>query len=369
MLFTVVMAGGSGTRFWPESRAKRPKQLLPMFGDKTMIRATLHRLGDLVPSERSLIATTALLAEPIAKELPELAKDAILIEPCKRDTAPAIGLAALHVVKKDPKGIMAIMPSDHVIQNAAAFQQTIRLATALVEEDPKRLVTFGIRPSYPAESFGYIERSQPLATHTPLPCFEANLPGIYEVKKFHEKPKAEVAQSYLDQGGYYWNSGIFIWRAQTILDAIAEFQPEMHQHLMTIDRAIGQDDYQEVLQREFEAITPISIDLGVMEYASDVVVVEAPFDWDDIGSWRAIERLRDTDAQGNVIDAKRHLGLDTSGTIVRSADPNHVVVTMGVDDLIVIVTPDATLVASKKNEESIRQVTKELGNRGWSEYL
>lgn len=369
MLFTVVMAGGSGTRFWPESRAKCPKQLLSMLGGETMIRATLGRLGDLVPPERSLVATTALLAEPIAKQLPELSEDAILIEPCKRDTAPAIGLAALHVVKKQPKGIMAVMPSDHVIRTDTAFQQAVRFAAALVEENPKRLITFGIRPSYPAESFGYIERSKPLVTHAPVPLFENEEPGVYEVKKFHEKPKADVAKSYLEQGGYYWNSGIFIWRAQTILDAIAQFQPEMYEHLMTIGHAIGTSDYPTVLQREFEAIRPISIDLGVMEHVSGVVVIEAPFEWDDVGSWRAIERLRETDPQGNVIDAPRHVGIDTSGTIVRSADPKHVVVTMGVEDLIVIVTPDATLVANKKNEESIRQVTRELSERGWKEYL
>ena len=369
MLFAVVMAGGSGTRFWPESRAKCPKQLLSMLGGESMIRSTVGRLGSLVPTERSLVATTALLAEPIARALPELSEDAILIEPCKRDTAPAIGLAALHVVKKSSKGIMAVMPSDHVIQTDTAFQRAIRFAASLVEEDPKRLITFGIRPSYPAESFGYIERDKPLATNAPAPPFEDDTPGVYEVKKFHEKPKADVAQSYLNQGGYYWNSGIFVWRAQTILDAIAKFQPEMYEHLMVIGRAIGKSDYQEVLQREFEAIRPISIDLGVMEYVSGVVVIEAPFEWDDVGSWRAIERLRETDQHGNVIDAARYIGLDTSGTIVRSADPNHVVVTMGVEDLIVIVTPDATLVANKKSEESIRQVTRELDERGWKEYL
>ena len=369
MLFTVVMAGGSGTRFWPESRAKRPKQLLSMLGGESMIRATVGRLGDLVPAEQSLVATTALLAEPIAKELPELSKDAILIEPCKRDTAPAIGLAALHVVKKKPKGIMAVMPSDHVIRSDKAFQQAVRLAANLVEEDPKRLITFGIRPTYPAESFGYIERGEPLSSDNPTPLFDNERPGVYEVQKFHEKPKADVAQSYLNAGSYYWNSGIFIWKAQTILDAIKEFQPEMHEHLMTIGDAIGTDAYDEVLQREFEAIRSISIDLGVMEHVSGVVVVEAPFEWDDVGSWRAIERLRKTDDQGNVVDAARHIGLNTSETIVRSADPNHVVVTMGVDNLIVIVTPDATLVANKNDEESIRQVTRELAERGWDEYL
>jgi mannose-1-phosphate guanylyltransferase len=398
------MAGGSGTRFWPESRNGRPKQLLRIAGEETMIQATVDRLGDLVPPERTFVATTAVLAGPIAEQLGELPREAILVEPCKRDTAPCIGLAAIRIVRDDPDAVMAVMPSDHVIAPAEAFREAIRFAAALVDEQPRRMVTFGITPTYPAESFGYIERGELLPTGA---ASSADRPaGAYRVKKFHEKPKADVAGRYVASGTFYWNSGIFVWRAQTILDAIAEHRPTMFEHLRRIAEAAGvhftaktqlqktqpgaavlqdtqpgaavlQDTqpgaavphFDEVLHREFAAIEPISIDLGVMEHADDVVVIEAPFDWDDVGSWRALERLRAADGDGNVVDAARHLLLDTAGTIVRSTDPAHVVVTVGVKDLIVIVTPDATLVADKRNEESIRQVTRQLEERGWTEYL
>ncbi len=365
------MAGGAGTRFWPESRRQQPKQLLGMLGDRTMIQSTADRLCGLAPPQRIYVATTALLAEQITAQLPELPDGAILVEPCKRDTGPCIGLAAMRILRDDPDAVMAVMPSDHVIGPDEGFRDAIRLAARLVEEDPKRMITFGIRPTYPAESFGYVERGGPLKSKALDKTLEGAeyVAGVYEVKQFHEKPKADVAKGYLDKGGFYWNSGIFVWKARTILDAIYEHQPAMREHLERIAGAFEGPDYDEVLTREFALIEPISIDLGVMEHVSDVVVIEAPFDWDDVGSWRALERLHAPDADGNVVDAVRYLGIDTSGSIIRATDERHVVVTVGVKDLIVIVTPDATLVADKNDEESIRQVTKALAERGWEECL
>jgi mannose-1-phosphate guanylyltransferase len=342
-----------------------------MLGRRTMIQSTVDRLGDLAPAERVFVATTGILAEQIARQLPELPAGAILVEPCKRDTGPCIALAAIRILRDDPEAIMAVMPSDHVIGPDDRFRNAIRLAAALVEEDPARMVTFGIRPTYAAESFGYVERGEPLRSQAVNVDTNAaeHTPGVFEVRKFHEKPKADVAEGYLKSGGFYWNSGIFVWKARTILDAIYEHQPEMRRHLERIAAAFDSPAYEEVLAREFALIEPISIDLGVMEHVSGVVVVEAPFDWDDVGSWRALERLHEGDAAGNVVDAARYLGIGTSGSIIRAIDEKHVIVTVGVKDLIVIVTPDATLVADKNNEESIRQVTKELERRGWTELL
>jgi mannose-1-phosphate guanylyltransferase len=358
MLHAVIMAGGSGTRFWPESRAARPKQLLRLIGQRTMIQSTVDRLGSLVPPERVLIVTGAALVDEIWNQLPQLSARAIIGEPCRRDTAPCIGLAALAIVREDPQGVMAVMPSDHVISPDVAFQQAIEMAAALVEQAPERIVTFGVRPTYPAESFGYIERGAALSS--------AKTPAIYGVKQFREKPKADVARKYVDAGTFYWNSGIFVWQAATILRELEKRQPEMMAHLKAIDAA-RDDDYAEVFAREFAAIKPISIDYAVMEHATDVVVVEAPFAWDDVGSWQAIARLQGTDAEGNTISA-RHLGLDTTGTIVRGAD-GHLIVTLGVSDLIVVHTPDATLVANKHDEEVIRQLVKMIADRGWQQYL
>ncbi len=357
MLHAVIMAGGTGTRFWPESRAGRPKQLLTMVGGKTMLRETVDRLGDLVTPERLLIATTAELVPKIAAELPELPEQAMLAEPCKRNTAPCIALAALCICRTDPQGTMAVMPADHVIGPDAVFQESIRTAAALVDKQPERLVTFGVRPTYPAESFGYIERGAALP----------NSQSTYRVEQFREKPDAETAAQYVASGDFYWNAGIFVWKARTILDALEKFQPQMYEHLERIGQTIGTPDFDEILQREFSVIQGISIDYAVMERAKEVLVVEAPFDWDDLGSWQSLARLLGTDEQGNTIAAK-HLGVDTTGTIVRGSD-DHLIVTLGLEDCIVVHTPDATLVANKHDEESIRRVVELLQEQGRTEYL
>lgn len=364
MLYAVIMAGGSGTRFWPESRADRPKQLLPMVGGSTLLESTVDRLGDLVPRERLLIATTAELAGAIASQLSFLPREAILAEPCKRDTAPCIGLAAHWVLRQDPDAVMAVMPADHLIEPEEVFRDAIRRAVGLVEESPGRLVTFGIRPNYPAESFGYIERGEVLGGDS-----GAAPSAAYRVARFHEKPKAAVAEEYFRSGRFYWNSGIFVWRAQTILDAIARYQPALGERLEAIAAAAGSMDFPETLQREFSAAPRVSIDYAVMERAEEVVVIEAPFRWDDLGSWRSLERHGQADAEGNLAGPGRCIAIDAHGCIVRSADPQHLVALLGVGDLVVVTTPDATLVARKQDEESIRRVIAEIEARGWRQYL
>lgn len=358
MLHAVIMAGGSGTRFWPESRDALPKQMLRLTGERTMIQATVDRLAGLIPPERTLVVTNARLSDEIARQLPELPTGAVLGEPCKRDTAPCIGLAAHVVLRSDPDATMIVMPADHVIRPIEAFQAAIAHAAKLVESKADRIVTFGIRPTYPAESFGYIERGAMLA-ETPL--------ATYQVARFKEKPSADVARAYLAAGKFYWNSGIFAWKARTILNALAERQPEMHERLGRIAAAWGARNFDAVFSEEFSAIRGVSIDYAVMEHARDVAVIEAPFVWDDVGSWQALARIAGADADGNAILA-RHLGLNTKGSIVRGPD-GHLIVTLGVTDCVVVHTPDATLVANKHEEESIRQVVARIKELGWSEFL
>lgn len=364
MLHAVIMAGGSGTRFWPESRNATPKQLLSLAGGTTLLQATVARLGQLVPAERVIIATNRSLIPAVARQLPDLPSGALLGEPCKRDTAPCIGLAALLILRDDPDATMAVMPSDHVIGPDETFQQALCLAADLVDEQPGRIVTFGVRPSYAAESFGYIERGERIVPARPE---RAALAPVFRVKRFREKPKAEIASEYVASGNFYWNSGIFVWRAETIAQALAQRQPEMYAHLTTIVAAADQPDYPAVLEREFTAIRGISIDYAVMEHATDVAVIEAPFRWDDLGSWQSLARLRGADGDGNTIVAN-HLGLDTRGCIIRGAS-DHLIVTLGLRDVIVVHTPDATLVANKHDEESIRELTKLMEERGLREYL
>lgn len=360
MLHAIVMAGGSGTRFWPASRAALPKQLLPLAGDRTLLEDTVARLEGLVPPERTLVVTSARLLDAARRQLPGIPADCLVGEPCKRDTAPCIGLAALLVSRTDPDATMAVMPSDHVIRPADTFRAAIRQAAGLVEQHPGRLVTFGIRPTYPAESFGYIQQG------APLPGGSDEAPA-HAVAAFREKPPASVAAEYVAAGTYLWNAGIFVWKAATILEALAERQPECLARLEAIAAAWDGPDRDRVFAEEFAAIKGISIDYAVLEHARDVAVIEAPFGWDDLGGWSAVARQRGSDPSGNTV-VGRHLGIESSGTIVHAAD-GHLVVTMGLVDMLVVHTPDATLVASRDREEAVRKVVTELESRGWVEFL
>ena len=358
MLHAVIMAGGFGTRFWPLSRAATPKQLLDLTGGRTMIQATVDRLEGLVPAERMLVVTNRQLVDAVRDQLKQLPPENVIGEPCKRDTAPCIGLAAHLVRHRDPAAVMAVMPADHLISPAESLRRSLADAAALVEADPERIVTFGIKPSFAAETFGYVERGPSLGQ-----------PGLaaYRVVRFREKPKREQAEDFLAAGNYYWNSGIFVWSAATILAELARHEPQMSAHLAAIGSSIGRSDYAEVLDREFTAIQGKSIDYAVMERHSKVVVIEAPFAWDDVGSWQSLARTLGSDDSGNTIVGK-HVGIRTSGSIVRTSD-GHLVATLGLKDVIVVHTGDATLVASKHDEEAIRELVKELEKRGWKEHL
>lgn len=360
MLHAIVMAGGSGTRFWPASRAALPKQLLPLAGEQTLLEDTVDRLDGLVPPDRVMVVTAARLLDAVRRQLPRVPDAGLVGEPCKRDTAPCIGLAALLVSRHDPDAIMAVMPSDHVIRPAEGFRAAIRQAAALVEQSPDRLVTFGIKPTYAAECFGYIQQGERLDC---LPAAAA----VHTVARFREKPPASVAQEYLEAGNYLWNGGIFVWKAATILAALAERQPECLAHLQRIASAWDTPARDAVFAEEFAAIKGISIDYAVLEHARDVVVIEAPFSWDDLGGWSAVARQRGGDSDGNTI-VGRHLGIDSSRTIVHAGD-DHLVVTMGLTDMLIVHTPDATLVAHRAHEEAVRKVVAELEKRGWTEFL
>ncbi len=359
MLHAVIMAGGSGTRFWPASRQVKPKQLLKMGGARTMLQTTFDRLQGLVSSEHVLVLTNQQLVDAVTSQLPDLPIEHIIGEPFKRDTAPCIGVAASLVQAADKDGIMVVMPSDHVIEPRSEFHRAIRAGVKLIEQDPSRIVTFGIRPTYPAESFGYIQRGTPLQVE----------PGIaaFQVERFREKPDRQTAEEYMDAGSFYWNSGIFLWKASTILSALETFEPEMYQHLQNIAKGIGTSRFQSNFVEHFEKIKGKSIDFAVMERHSNVAVLEAPFSWDDVGSWQAIARLIKPDGKGNAVDGP-FVAIDSENMIIRS-EADHLIVTIGMKETIVVHTTDATLVAPKSEEERVREVVKQLAELGHHQYL
>lgn len=361
MLHALIMAGGAGTRFWPLSRHERPKQLLQLAGERTMIQMAVDRLAGLLPPSRVSIITAAHLVEPIRQQLPELPSGSILGEPCKRDTAPCVGLGAMLAAKNDPDATLVVMPADHLIEPVAAFRAAVASAAALVDEQPERIVTFGIRPTFPAETFGYIERG------APVPTLPADRPPSFEVVQFREKPARSIAEQYLETGNFYWNSGIFVWKAKTILAAIEKYDPKMYAHLVPIAAAFGTPEFQSVFESKFSEIKGRSIDFTVLEHYQPVVVVEAPFVWNDVGSWQSLAATHGTDAEGNTLIGKQ-IAIRSQGNVVYTTD-DHLVAILGIDDCIVVHTPDATLVASKHEEEAVREIVKKLGEKSWKEHL
>ncbi len=359
VLHAVIMAGGSGTRFWPASRNDFPKQLLQLVGDSTMLQATFNRLQGMVSAEHTLVMTNSHLVEAVRKQLPLVPPEQIVGEPTKRDTAACIALAASLILHADPEAIMLVLPADHVISTDQQFHDCMLAGVRLIEQQPQRIVTFGIRPNYPAESFGYVQRGEPLA--------DSKVAGSYRVAFFREKPNRQIAEQYLQAGTYYWNSGIFMWRADTILQALRTFEPKMMEHIDAIARSMGTPGFPATLQREFAAIDGRSIDFAVMERYNDVAVIEATFRWDDVGSWQAIGRLTAPDEQGNCVRGK-YLPIQSQRMIVYG-DSDHLVVTIGMQDTIVVHTENATLVAPKHEEERVREVVKQLKTRNWEDYL
>lgn len=352
------MAGGSGTRFWPQSRHRVPKQLLRLAGERTMIQQTVDRCNGWAESATTWVVTNHAQAEKTAEQLPELDASHILSEPAARNTAPCIGLAAVRILHDDPDAVMFVMPADHVIQPESAFTAAVLHAAEIVAAEPDRLVLFGVTPGFPATGFGYIERGTRLA--------DSSVP-VFDVAAFREKPNRDVAEEYLRAGRYYWNCGIFCWKAQTILDLIGELEPEIHERLMRIAAGYRHGTANEVIAGEFPLMKSISIDYAVLERHTGVSVIEAPFQWDDVGSWLAVPRLNGADSEGNTVDGL-FCGVETRDCIVRSSK-DHLIATLGVSDLIIVHTSDATLIADKSQSEKISSVLSKLKEQGVTEFL
>jgi mannose-1-phosphate guanylyltransferase len=359
MLHALIMAGGGGTRFWPRSRQKKPKQFLTLTGDRSLIQMALDRVEAQVPPERSWVITASQYKDEVARQLPTLSADRIVGEPCGRDTAACIGLGAALIARQEPDATMLVMPADHVIEPVQEFRRAAHAAEQLAAEHTDALLTIGIAPSYPATGYGYIQRGEELPGRQGI--------TVHRVKAFREKPNAELAERFVSSGDYFWNSGIFIWKTAAILRELRDQQPNLYTAIQRIADAWPTLHRAEVLKREYEALDRISIDYAVMEHAKQVLMLQVPFRWDDVGSWLALERMHPQDADGNTVLAS-HCGISSRQCVI-VADDGHLIATAGVENLLIIHDGDATLVADRRDEVAVKKLVELLKQKGLERYL
>lgn len=348
MLHGVILAGGSGTRFWPLSRRDLPKQLLQLAGARTLLQQSFDRLRGAV--DEIHVVTGEMIAARVREQLPDIAPGLLVVEPEPRDTAPAIGLAAALVHARDKDGVIAVTPSDHVIRPAARFREALREA-ATIAADRGSIVTFGIRPDAPRTGFGYIHRGARYEHGGRLDAWQA--------LAFTEKPDLATAQRWLEGGEHLWNSGIFVWRASTVLELLAQHQPGIRRAVDLIAAAWGGPSEDRVLREEFARADKISIDYGVLEHARDIVVLEADFEWSDVGSWSAVPALFGKDQDGHTIQGGPVLSHASKDCLVFAAD-GRLVALVGVEGLIVVQTRDATLVCAGDRAEEVKALLKRM---------
>ena len=358
MRHALIVAGGSGTRLWPMSRAALPKQLIPFVGGRSLLEIALRRLDGLLPPERRFVCAGQAHAEAISRVLPELGADQFLGEPTGRDTLNAVGFSAAVLARNDPEATIAVFTADHIIEPVEQFQAIVTRGWELVERHPEALVTFGIAPTGPATGYGYLELGEP---------FDG---AARRVRQFREKPDRPMAEQFFAAGPerFLWNSGMFVWRAATLLDCIRRYAPENYAGLMRIADAWPTPRRQSVLEEVYPTLKKISVDYAVMEPASRdaavaVVALGMPLRWLDVGSWPSLAQTCPRDEQGNALAAQRTLLVDTHGTLVASNDPKHLIATIGCDDLIIVHTPDATLVCRSDSADAIKELHRQVEQR------
>jgi mannose-1-phosphate guanylyltransferase len=360
MLHATIMAGGGGTRFWPRSRSVRPKQFLTLTGDRSLLQMACDRLEAQVPLENTWVITAEQHRSEAQQQLPNLPASQVIGEPTGRDTAPCIGLGAALIARRDPEAVMLVTPADHVIEPTAEFQRAVRAAVQVATEHPHALITFGIPPTFPATGYGYIHRGPEVARRQNLP--------VFQVLEFREKPAAELAEQFVAGGDYFWNSGIFVWRVSAILDELRRNKPDLAAAVDRVAAAWDGPRRDEILSAEYPRMEKVSIDYAVMEHAREVLVLQAPYKWDDVGSWLALERMHAQDADGNTVLAT-HSGINSSHCVIVGDDPKRIIATIGVSNLLIIQDGDATLVADRRDESTVKQLVDQLKQRGLNRYL
>lgn len=345
--YALILAGGSGTRFWPLSRNDKPKQLLDLFGDGTLLTQTINRLAGLVPVENILILTNSLQVDAVREIASMLPTENIFAEPAKRDTAPAAALGIGLIAARNPDAIMMVLPSDQLIKDHHAYQAVMKDALTCAEHSDG-LVTIGIRPTWPCPSYGYIERGDRASIlgatfqHSP-----------YEVKRFREKPNPELAEEFLNAGGFSWNAGMFVWSLPTVIKQLTLHSPQLADFISELRKST---DLLATINAQFPGLTPVSIDYALMEKADRVLNLEATFDWDDVGSWVSIAKYL-SDGGNNNRTNQSISQIDSGNNIVFNATDGTHIALLGVDDLIVVKTQDALLIANRHQADAIKKLS------------
>jgi mannose-1-phosphate guanylyltransferase len=358
-MYAVIMAGGKGTRFWPRSRERLPKHLLDILSNKTVIRETVDRIKPLIAADRILIVTALSHVDALLAQVPDIPRENILIEPLGRNTAPCIGLAALYLRKRVPDDVMIVLPADHSIGDEERFRHTLAAAADMAQKET-HLLTVGIAPTGPETGYGYLEKGELVTTV----LGEA----VYKVRSIREKPNGEQAATFLRQGGYLWNSGMFVWKVSAILEAIARHLPRLYDQLSEIEEALDTDNEKAVLDRLYPTIEPISIDYGVMEKSDHVLVLGGDFGWSDVGSWDNLWDIAAKDEKGNAFQgAGPFIGIDTQNSLIIS--PKKLVALVGVENLLVIETGDALLICRRGASQAVKKVVETIEAENWTEFL
>jgi len=360
-LYAVIMAGGGGTRLWPVSRKEMPKQLLPLLGKETLFQSTVARLETLFPPDHILVVTVAEQAQIMQEQVPAIPLENYLIEPAPRGTASVVALAAAVLKQRDPQAVMAIQTADHHIRNRDLFNYLIKTAVEVAEKD--YLVTLGITPTFPSTAYGYIQQGESLVGDYRYP--------VYTVKRFKEKPDEITAQQFLGSGDHSWNSGMFVWRVNTILGEIEKQMPELFHAINEIASAWNTSDRDEVLRSHWQDLKSQTIDYGIMEQAERVAVLPAGgLGWSDVGSWNSLFEVLLPDMNGNVAsNTQQHLALNTHNTLVYGTSEQRLIVTIGLDSVVVVDTGDVLMICKTDQSEKVRDVVEHLKKHNQEKYL
>jgi len=355
--YAVIMAGGGGTRLWPLSRKNSPKQLLNLIGEKSLFRIAIDRLDGVFPPERIFVVSVREQIKKLQEQAPEIPEENYLIEPMPRGTASVVGLAAAYLSKRDPESVMAVLTADHVMKNIPVFKELLISAEKIARDS--RFVTIGIDPTYPATGYGYIQSTG-----------KAGELGQFDVKSFKEKPDQQTAENYLASGGYFWNSGMFIWKTDTILAEIERQMPELMKTLVKIQEKITEEGKIGPIDELWASITPQTIDYGIMEGASGVTVIPARnLGWIDVGSWDSLKILLDSDHYGNVIRSNRSVAIDTRNSYIQTTSGDRFIAVVGLEDVFVIEHDNALLVCKKGESQKVKELISYLKDNDLGQFL